>query len=151
MPTYTNASAALVQVGDTTFGPSEAKEMYNYIDLSKDTTGFISLTSDAPYYNPANYVHTLISASVPSVTLSSWQTTTGVEIWNNSANLITVFLQHTNNTPGLIVPGNSIRYIYGFKGAVKMLYFTYGGAVTSGDAYVTELRQINTTELKSFT
>ena len=150
MPTYTNASAALIQVGDITFSANEVKELYNYIDLSKDTTGYISLTSNVPYYNPINYVHTLISASVASVTLNDWKTTTGVEIWNTSANLITVFLQHTDNTPGLVVPGNSIRYIYGFNGAVKMLYFTYGGAVISGEAYVTELKRQDVTKLVSF-
>ena len=149
MPTYTNSISSVVTIADVTFGPDETKVLYNYIDLSQDTGGVISLTSDVPYYNPSNEVHTLISASVPSVTLSNWKTTSGIEVWNTSDSLITVFLQHTDNTPGFVVPGNSMRYIWGIKGNVKMLYFTYGGAVTSGQAYVTELTR-DVTELKTF-
>lgn len=148
MPTYTNSAAAVITVGDVTFGANEVKVLYNYIDLDKDATGYISLTSDVPYYNPANQVHTLISASVPSITLTDWKTTSGIEIWNGSANTITAFLQSTDNTPGIQIPGNTVRYIYGLKGNVKEVYFTYSGAITSGQSYLTEL-QNSLTELKS--
>ena len=54
MPTYTNSFAGLVQVGDITWSASEVKQLYNYIDISGDTTGYITLSSHAPYYNPFN-------------------------------------------------------------------------------------------------
>ena len=139
MPTYSNSFAGIVQFGDITFKGNEDKQLTRYLDLSKETTGYISLTSNAPYYNPTNWTHTPTSGDA-SITLVDWQTTEGIEIYNTSANLITVFLTEAANTPGIVVPANSVRYIWGFKGGVKTLAFTYGGAVTSGQFYVTEMK-----------
>jgi hypothetical protein len=147
MPTYTNSSAGLVQFGDVTFGGNEVKGLYSYLDLSKETSGYISLTSATPYFNPANWTHSPTSAEA-SITLVSWQETEGVEIYNTSANLITVFLTETANTPGIVVPANSVRYIWGFKGGVKTIAFTYSGAVNAGEMYVTELRNRDNLSLK---
>jgi len=147
MPTYVNSFPGIVQLGDITFGPSAVMQLYQYLDLSKDTTNYISLTSEAPYVNPANWTHTPTSADA-SITLVSYRETEGVEIYNTSANLITVFLTEAANTPGIVVPANSVRYIWGFKGGVKTLAFTYGGAVTSGQFYVTEIKKYQDIELR---
>ena len=147
MPTYTNSSLALIQLKDVTFSSQEVKEMYSYLNLTDETTGYISLTSDAPYVNPCNWTHTVTSADA-TITLVSWDETEGIEIYNTSGNLITVFLTEAANTPGIVVPANSVRYIFGFKGGVKTLALTYSGAVASGECYITELRNRNDVELR---
>ncbi|MBU0777880.1 hypothetical protein KKF82_06445 [Patescibacteria group bacterium] len=139
MPTYTNSFAGLVQLKDITFSGNEVKPIYNYIDLTQDSTGYISLSSHAPYVNPSNWVHTVTSADA-TITLVSWKNTEGIEVYNTSGNLITVFLNSTDNLPGIVVPANSVRYIYGFKGGVQTLALTYSGAVNSGECYITELK-----------
>jgi hypothetical protein len=147
MPTYTNSYNGIVQLKDITFGALETKILYNYIDLAADTTGYISLTSHAPYWNPANYVHTVTSATA-TYTISDWKSTYGIEVYNTSSSLITVFLNSTDNTPGVVVPANSVRYIHGFHGSVQTLSLTFGGAVNSGECYITELKNRQDVELR---
>lgn len=148
MPTYTNSSAKTVPFGDYVFKPNEVRELYHYIDLSLETDGYVTLTSHAPYFNPIGYVHTLTS-SVTSVEISNWEVIDGVEIYNGSSELITVFLNSTSNTYGILVPAGTIRYIRNIGPRVQNLYFTYGGAVSTGEAYVTELKNRDDVELRT--
>ena len=147
MPTYTNSYAGIVQLKDVIFGPSESKQLYQYLDLSDETTGYISLSSHAPYVNPANWTHTVTSGDA-TITLVDWKATEGIEVYNTSDNLITVYLNSTDNTPGIVVPANSVRYIFGFKGGVQSLALTYGGAVASGECYITELKNKQNLDLR---
>ena len=147
MPTYTNSFAGIVQFKDLTFSALESKQLYQYLDLTDETTGYISLSSDAPYYNPCNWVHNVVSTDA-TITLVSWNETEGIEVYNTSDNLITVFLTEAANTPGIVVPANSVRYIFGFRGGVQTLALTYGGAVVAGECYITELRNKNDVVLR---
>jgi len=148
MATYTNTFGGIVQVGDIIFGPNEVKQLYNYIDLNKDTTGYISFTSHVPFTNPSNWVHSPTSGDA-TITLVSWENTDGIEIWNGSTQLITVFLTSTDNTPGLRVPPSTVREIWGFRGGVKTLALTYGGAVTAGQCYITEFKSREFSKLRN--
>ena len=105
MPTYTNSFAGIVQLGDITFGASEAKVLYNYIDISGDTTGYISLSSHAPYYNPllANTAVTGTSETVVH-TLSTYKSSSVRIIYVSGT--VNIFLNATANVPGMTIKEN---------------------------------------------
>ena len=105
MPTYTNSFAGIVQVGDTTFGPSEVKVMYQYMDITGDTTGYISLSSDSPYYNPilANTSVTGTDETV-IVTLNTFESSSVRIIYISGT--VNIYLNDTANTPAMTILEN---------------------------------------------
>ena len=100
MPTYTNSLNAVVQIGEVTFSPLEVKTLYNYIDLSQDTNGYISLTSDAPYYNPI-LNSTLVSGTDEDVEVDVDIKSSSLRVIYTSGTM-TLFLNSTDNIPGML-------------------------------------------------
>ena len=105
MPTYTNSQAGLVQVGDITFGPSEVKVLYQYIDITGDTTGYISLTSHAPYYNPI-LANTAVTGTDETVvhTLNTYKSSSVRIIYVSGT--VNIYLNATANTPAMTIKEN---------------------------------------------
>jgi len=123
MPTYTNTRAGFTQVGDVTFGPSEVKELYNYIDLKQTNGSYITLTSHAPYWNPV----------IDSESITGTGETKNYTCSINSSNIrvfyvsgnVTMFINSTSNIPGMILKES---IILDNRGKVNTLHFVFSGA-----------------------
>ena len=105
MPTYTNSLNAVVQIGEVTFSPSEVKILYNYIDLSQDTNGYITLTSDAPYYNPL-LANTRISGTDETKVYTMVSTKSSNIRLVYISGSVTIYLNSTDNLPGMTILEN---------------------------------------------
>jgi hypothetical protein len=124
MPTYTNSYNGIVQLKDITFGALETKILYNYIDLTADTTGYISLTSHAPYWNPIlSDTNVTGTGETVEVTLSTFKSSS-VHITYVSGD-VTVYLNSTDNTPGMTILEN---VTLDNRGKIYKLYVVFVGA-----------------------
>lgn len=98
--------------------------------------------SEAPYWNPANEVTEVTSTGSgyrQDITLNVL--TDSVEIFNGSAQEITVYLNDVANMPGLIVPCHTSLAIRGMLNKVSTLCLFVDGATEAGQIIVTEIRE----------
>lgn len=105
MPTYTNSTSSVITVDDVTFGPNEVKQLYNYISLSQDVNGYISLTDDAPYYNPILADTSVTGTDETVVHILSTHKSSSIRIVYISGT-VKIYLNSTDNTPGMTIKEN---------------------------------------------
>ncbi len=124
MPTYTNSSSGLVQLKDILFSPNEVKQLYHYLDLTEDTTGYITLSSHAPYWNPI-LSDTNVTGTDETVTVTlSTHKGASIRIVYVSGTVV-MYLNSTDNTPGMTIK-ESITLDN--RGKISTLHFTFTGA-----------------------
>lgn len=141
MPTYKNESTAARHVIN-----ADDRSVWVYPGQSVQTEYLLTesgwtRTSDEPYFNPLGGVHAEISSTGPgdptSITLA--EETNGVEIYNNSDADVTVLLNAAANTPGYIVPANTVRELTGLRWYVDTLVLQFSAAVSAGGVIIHEL------------
>jgi hypothetical protein len=105
MPTYTNSANGIIQLKDITFGALEEKRLYNYLDLTEDTTGYISLTSHTPYYNPV-IADTSITGTDETVThnLTNIESSSIRIVYLSGS--VKIYLNTLDNIPGMTIKEN---------------------------------------------
>jgi hypothetical protein len=126
MPTYVNTSNALIQLTNSgvMFSPNEVKRIYDYLDLTEDSTGSIVLSSHAPYWNPILSDNTVTGTDETKTIDLTTHNSSDVRILYVSGN-VTMFLNSTNNTPGMRIRES---IVLNNRGRIYRLLFTFVGA-----------------------
>jgi hypothetical protein len=126
MPTYTNNSGSLIQLinSGVMFRPNEIKELYDYLDLTEDPTGSITLTSHAPYWNPILSDNNVTGTDENKTIDLSTHDASSVRVIYISGD-VTMFLNSLSNTPGMRIREN---ITLDNRGKIYRLLFTFVGA-----------------------
>ena len=136
MPTYQNITDAVIVVDGITFNP------YGTTGDTQTTKRHmidprLTMLYSYPYWNPATATSEVSGAINTTITLQS--DTNTIEVYNGSNINIRVYLNSLNNTPGLPVPPNSIRYIENLKKTTNRVIIDPEGVLGPGDCFITEL------------
>jgi hypothetical protein len=141
MPTYKNESDAARNVIN-----AEHKNVWVYPGETVQTEYLLAgadwtETSPEPYYNPVLAVHSDISSSGSGdpQTIDLQDGCDRLEIYNQSTADMTVLLNAAANTPGYMVPANTLRTLSGLYWYVHKLVLQFGEAVDAGDVILHEL------------
>jgi hypothetical protein len=140
MPTYQNITNGVVQVEGIIFQPYGQKGDTKAIKKQLDSSALTMLYS-YPYWNPATATHeiTTVSPSGGYETIELDEESESVEVYNSSNVTVNIYLNSLNNTPAMVVPSNSVRYIEGLKGTTNRIIVHSEGTVNTDECFITEL------------
>ena len=123
MPTYTNTSNGIVDIGSLVFKSGEQKSSIYIL-----TSGDLRLDSELPYYQPVSYDE-VVTATAPGkeVSLSLNDGTLFLSNLESSGN-IQVFFNSLSNTPGFrLLAGKTYKFLN--DGRLNKIYLVGTGSV----------------------
>ena len=136
MPEYRNDGAQGHMVINTAgsrvlVAPGESVETYRIYDLDG-----LTKTADTPRYNPMVANNMITAAGAEDIEVAVGAETDNIAIINKDTSDVTVFWGSADNTPGTVVPGETVRTFSEIKGLAAKLVVRTTGVIATGKLFV---------------